>query len=377
MRRATRHLVIAALAMLPSRAVAQGSVSARAAALYESYSFDAGIAFSKVAELTVPVGVDIRLGRLGTLALSTGFATVNLTSALDPADLPDQTVSGPLDTEVRLSRDLVPGKLVLILNGAVPTGTKTVEQRQLAVLGALSSDVIGFAAPSLGSGGNLGGGFVGAVPLGKFAVGFGATYKMPLSYTPVVGQARSLQPGAEIRIRGGLEGALARKTYLRFAGIFARSSRDKVSGDLRNGIGARVISYVSINQGVGPVSITLYGFDVYRGGPQIEPTAVGAAVLPKGNLLSAGGRIDYNLTPRTTVSPRVEYRISAAAPDTATTQLERLGQSLRFGLDIRQTFTRTFAVGLQAGGVTGNVVQAGADIGFSGLRAALQFEYTP
>ena len=69
----------------------------------------------------------------------------------------------------------------------------------------------------------MGGGFVGAAPLGKFALGFGGTYRLPLPYTPVLGQTSSLQPGAEIRVRGGLEGTLARKTYLRMAGIFARS----------------------------------------------------------------------------------------------------------------------------------------------------------
>ena len=164
-----------------------------------------------MSELTVPVGFDIGLGRLGSLALSGGYAGVNLTSS-DRQQLPDQKVTGMLDTEARLSVNLVPGKLVALFTGAAPTGTKSVQQEQLSVLGAISSDVIVFSATSLGSGGNVGGGLVGAIPAGKFAIGFGATYRMPLSYTPVV-SASSLQPGSEIRLRGGLEGSMGPKTY--------------------------------------------------------------------------------------------------------------------------------------------------------------------
>lgn len=370
-----RALVVlaAALALVPA---ARAQVTVRGAALYESYRFDPGLVFNKVTEMTVPVGLDIRLGRLGSLALSSGYANVRLISA-DPGQLQDQTVSGPLDTEARLSVDVIPGKLVLIANGAVPTGTKTVQQEQLAVLGAISSDVIGFSASNLGSGGNVGGGFVGALPLGKFALGFGATYKQSLSYQPILGQTSTLQPGPEIRFRGGLEGAIGRRTFLRLAGIFAQSSPDKVAGATRNGVGTRMIGYISINHGFGPLAVTLYGFDVYRGSPRIEQTATGAAYLPKGNLLAGGARLDYTVAPRTTVSPRVEYRLSAAAADTASTTLQRLGTSLRFGLDVRQDLARGFVAVLQAGGVTGNVIQAASRIGFNGLRAALSFEVTP
>ncbi len=376
MMRASRWFPVAVLVVIPAALSAQTTVGGRAAILYESYKFDPGLVFNKITEMTMPVGVDIGFGRLGSLALATGYANVKLVSA-EPQQLADQTISGMLDTEARLSLNVVPGKLVALLTGAAPTGTKTVQQEQLSVLGAISSDVIGFSAANLGSGGNFGGGFVGAVPAGKFALGFGATYRMPLAYTPVV-SANALRPGAELRVRGGLEGALGPKTYLRFAGIFARSSQDKVGGAARNGVGSRMIGYLSVNQGVGPASITVYGFDVLRGSPQIEATATGAAFLPKGNLISGGLRADITVASRTIVSPRFEYRTSSSASDTtATASLQRLGTSLRFGVDFRQTLNRKLAGVLQAGGVTGNVVQTQGNVGFNGLRAAIQFEYTP
>jgi hypothetical protein len=214
------------------------------------------------------------------------------------------------------------------------------------------------------------------VPAGKFAIGFGATYKMPLAYTPVASTSpTSLQPGAELRIRGGIEGGLGPRTYLRFAGIFARSTQDKVGGTLKNGVGNRLIGYLSLNHGLGRASITAYGFDVLRGSPQIEPTALGAAVLPKGNLVAGGLRVDVTAAPRTTVSPRFEYRLSTAA-DTAGA-LRRLGSSARFGVDVRQTLSRSLAAVLQAGGAVGSVAKADGFVSFNGLRAAIQFELTP
>ncbi|MBI4502692.1 MAG: hypothetical protein HY700_16220 [Gemmatimonadetes bacterium] len=365
----------AALLALPVLLPGQ-TVGVRVASLYESYSFKPGLVFNKVTEMTIPIGVDIGFGRLGSLALSTGYANVKLVSA-DPQQLSNQNLSGMLDTEGRLSLNVVPGKLIMLVTGAIPTGTKTVQQDQLSVLGAISSDVIGFSAANLGSGGNVGGGFVGAVPLGKFSLGLGATYRLPLAYTPVVSSS-SLQPGAELRLRAGVEGAASRRTYVRFAGILARSSQDKIGGALRNGVGTRIIGYASVNQGLGPASITVYGFDVMRGSPQVEQTATGAALLPKGNLIAGGLRVDITVAPRTTVAPRFEYRLSAAAPDTsAAATLQRLGSSARFGVDVRQSLSRSFAAVLQAGGVTGDVIQAQNKVPFSGLRAAIQVEYTP
>jgi hypothetical protein len=333
------------------------------------------LVLSRITEVTMPIGVDIGFGRLGSLALSGGYVNVKLVSA--NSALSDQSMSGFLDTEARFSVNLIPGKLMLLVTGAAPTGTgKTVQLEQLAILGAVSSDLIGFSAPNLGTGGNVGAGFVGAVPVGRMALGFGATYKMPLSYVPVV-SAQSLQPGGEFRLRGGLEGALGSRTYLRVAGIVARSSEDKLGGTLAEGIGTRGIGYISVNQGVGRASITAYGFDVLRGDPRVELSTVTG--VPSGNLIAGGLRADLSAAPRTTISPRLEYRISALKQvnNTGSTSLQRLGSSFRYGVDVRHTLSRSFAAVLQVGGLTGKVYQSSIGYPVSGLRAALQLDYTP
>ncbi|NIM48100.1 MAG: hypothetical protein GTN78_00705 [Gemmatimonadales bacterium] len=375
----TRTAVLATLlaAALTGELVGQNRIVARTAVLIEGYTFDSGLVYDKISEFTVPVSVSIPVGRLASVTLSGGYVSVDLTSA-DATLLADQAISGMLDTEVRVTLNVVPGRLLLIGTGAIPSGIKTVQQDELSILGALSSDLIGFSTSTVGTGGNVGGGFVGALPLGRYALGVGASYKQPLSYQPVSGRDSLLRQGGELRLRAGLEGPLARRTYLRFAGIYAARQKDQLGGQTKHGVGNRIIGYLALSQGLGSaMSVTLYGFDVFRSNPQIEPTALGAAILPRGNLLALGGRLAFALGRRTSFTPHAEYRISAIAVDTSDTTLRRAGSTVRMGAELRHGFGWRTAVVLQGSGVFGNVVQAGRDINLRGFRAALKLELIP
>jgi hypothetical protein len=366
--------MIAALA--PGALGAQTGIRARTAVFFESYTFNDGLAFSKVQEFTVPVGVTVPLGRIADFTLSSGWVNVRLTSAL-PNQLGDQSISGLLDTETRLAVNVIPGRLVMFANGTLPTGVQRVEQEELAVLGALSSDLIGFAAANLGTGGNVGGGFAGAIPLGRWALGVGATYRNWLPYEALASTTDKLRPGADFRLRGGLEGPLGRRTYVRVAGIWTHRQKDHFGGDVMNGVGNRIIGYASLNQGLGAGTLTLYGFDVFRGTPFREETALGAPILPRGNLIATGARYEFRLGRSVTVGPRVEFRLSAQARDITQSKLLLSGESLRFGTDIRFTASRSFAVVLQGGGMSGFVKRADTKVGFRGFRLALHGELTP
>jgi hypothetical protein len=288
--------------------------------------------------------------------------------------------------------NVVPGRLIAIVSGAVPTGVKSVDQQEVSILAALASDVIGFAVPSIGSGGTVGGGLVAAVPVGRFALGLGATYTYPLSYQPLVGSSDEIRPGAEIRGRAGLEGPLGRTTYLRVATVVARRSKDEFGGATQNGVGTRVIGYLELAQGFGNTQLTIYGYDVYRGSPQLEATAVGQAILAKGNLIAGGLRFSLPVTARLSIVPRAEFRYSTQAPGSFTDTsnppdgtpdtfvqgpMEKAGSSLRFGLDARQRLADAVAVVLNGGFLTGNISQSGTDIGLSGFRFGLLLEVTP
>lgn len=370
MKRALVLLAAAGWLLGAGPAAAQITSRVRVSGFYERYAFDSG---PRISEFTVPVGVDVSIGRYLDVTLSSGFVALDLSSD-DPAA--EEKLSGALDTELRLGVNLIPGRLIAIVNGAVPTGIESVDSGDVAILVALASDVIGFAVPTVGSGGTVGGGLVGALPVGKFALGLGATYSYPLSYQPVVGNPDEIKPGSEFRARAGIEGPLARQTYLRVAGVFAWRDKDELGGVTQPGVGSRLIGYVELGQGVGNVQLTLYGFDVYRGGPRTEGTGVGLAVLPKGNLLAGGLRVALPVTQSFSVAPRAEYRYATAAPDTAAA-MEKSGSSLRVGLDLRQVITPKVSVALAGSGVFGDVVQGATAIDFNGFRAGLVLEIRP
>ncbi len=370
----TRFLTLAVFAV-PTAVAAQENLDVRVSTLFEGYNFGAGLPFKKISQFTVPVSITYQLGRFGNIALSSGYATVDLTSS-DPTQLADQTVSGVLDTEARLSVNVVPGRLVALFTGSVPTGVKTVAFEELSILGAIASDVIGFSTSNFGTGGSVGGGFAGAVPVGRMAVGFGATYDHPLEYQPILGQPNDLRPGAEVRLRAGIEGPIGRRTYIRLTGILARRQKDRVDGVTQNGVGNRFVGYVAVNHGLGSSQITLYAFDVFRGDPRIEQTAAGAAFLPRGNLIGVGGEVTIPVGVTSSLVPRFEFRHSSVAPDEMNTTLQKLGQSLRVGADFRARAMQNVAVVAHVDGLTGSARQSANDVGFTGFRVALHIELT-
>jgi hypothetical protein len=379
------RLAASLLAAVPGVLAGQLRTHFRASGVYEVYTFDTLLTYNKMQEFAAPIGVDLSFGRAVDVSLSSGYVSLVLTSA-NTAQLPHQDIRGMLNTEVRIGYNLVPGRLILVANGSVPTGVRPAATDELSILGAVSSDVIGFAVPSLGTGGSVGGGVVGALPVGRFAVGVGATYSYPLAYKPVDGDPRELQPGADIRGRLGIEGALARTTFLRAAAVVGVKAKDRFADTTQNKLGARLIGYVELVQGLGNMQLTAYGYDVYRGSPSVEPTAVGQAILPKGNLIVAGLRHSIPVGRSLSVSPRVEYRMPTQSQVDSTdasgfpvtySRLLKTGSSVRIGADLRQTLRPGMAVALYGSGLFGDVRQAGYDVPLSGWRAGLVLEFTP
>ena len=79
----------------------------------------------------MPIGVDLAFGRRANLSLSSGYVSVEATGA----GL-DTRVSGMLDTELRLGYNLIPGRLIAVVTGKVPTGVR-VDTSQALLLTAL------------------------------------------------------------------------------------------------------------------------------------------------------------------------------------------------------------------------------------------------
>jgi hypothetical protein len=356
-------------------AAAQSPERLSGSAVFESYAFDDGYGVEDLAQMTVPIVLQTSFGSRAALVVSTGYVSVALDSRAE--NVPNQHVHGPLDTEARLDLSVIPDRLVSFIAATLPTGRQTVVDDQLSVMVALANDAIGFTAPSLGSGGSVSGGFSIALPLGRMAMGAAANAAYAFAYEPLLSQRVSLSPGAEVRVRLGLEGPLASRTYLRLAGSMAARQKDEVGGVTTHGLGRRVIGYVTLEQGIGPLLLSLYVFDVHRGSPQLEPTALGAAILPKGNLLAGGATITMALGTATSFVPSVEYRVAAAAPSVSESGLERQASSIRAGAELRRRIGPSLSISLRGQGIIGEVLQSATYFDFQGYRVGLTVGMTP
>jgi hypothetical protein len=376
MKRAATALPILLLLSAVGQAQGQVSASVHTAFFAESYSFQQGFPYERLTEFSFPVGLNFRFGQRTQLAISTGWANVDLKA--QNSALQDQKLSGVIDTETRLTVDVVPGRLAFIAGGVIPTGMQTVAESEVPALGAIASDIIGLTTNELGNGGSVGMGFVGAVPIGRYALGYGATARTAFSYQPVSGDPSDLKPGNEARFRLGFEGPMGPRSYIRLAGIYALRQKDEFGGATHDGVGDRFVGYLSLNQGIGSSSLIVYGFDVYRSGPRLERTALGSQPLPEGNLVAAGLRWEIPVGRQAAFAPRGEFRRSdQALPERLYGPLHESGRSIRGGADFRYQASNQFAVVVQADGLTGFAVLQGTRYDVSGFKVGLHGEWRP
>ncbi len=368
-------LALLMIVLSPEEARSQARVSG--AALFESYDFDGGFAIggtpqvAGVSQLSFPFTVTTPLGRWADLTVAGGFTRVELTPSGGTDRI--EPVSGLTDTELRLAVQLIPGRLLVIANGAAATGQESLASEQAAILTLLVRDVMGFSTRSLGSGGHFGGGLAGAVQAGNLALGLAGTYTQFGTYEPVAGTSRRLEPAGELRLRAGLEGPVGSGAYLRLAGIFARRGEDRINGEAVVRSSSRFATYFSIDGRVGSARVLAYAYDLYRAGARLE----GAALLPRANSIAGGLEITVPLARYTTVLPRVEYRRTDQAQSDRD-MLERLGSTLRLGLDLRQRLAGTASLVVEANGLVGTLVgeldSASSGVGVSGYRIGARLE---
>ncbi|NNF39255.1 MAG: hypothetical protein HKN71_11360 [Gemmatimonadetes bacterium] len=368
-----RYVTLAPAALLLATVLhGQSPTGWRSAVLMERYDFDAGLTYEAVTQATLPLTATADLGDRTRLVVSGGFTWARLTPG--DAEIPEAEIRGPVDTEARLLVTLIPERLTLLVSGVVPTGTEALEVDELDVAGALVNRAIGYAVPNLGSGGQAGVGFVGAVPWDDMALGLGATYVHAVAYAPVPGQNEHWKPGGQWRFRGGVEGPVGPRTYLRATTELGLRGEDSFDDDAVGTAGRTVHGYVSVNHGTDSGSLTVYVMDSYRSAPQVEATSLGPVRMPRGNLFAVGGRMEFRLGGALHLVPRVEYRnLREALADAETTgSLDPAGSTLRLGSDLRVAIGSGLGLVFEANGLFGNVGDGvGSTVGVRGLRAGV------
>src|SRR3989442_1432828 len=234
------------IVLLPGMLAAQaGSTVGRTGVTFESYSFGSGLAFKRISEFTIPIGVTQRVGDRFVIDVSTGFARASVTVAGGGGGT--ITHSGLVDTDLRATISVIPGKLVFNLVGTIPTGATAVPDTTIPLFGATATNLLGFTTPSFGSGGGVSAGFASAFKMGRnWAVGTGASFRYGASYVPVKGGSE-MSPGGEMRARFGLEGPFGSGKYFRGALVYTTTAANDLGASRQSTIGDRILGYAAVS----------------------------------------------------------------------------------------------------------------------------------
>ena len=352
----------------PALLCAQGySTSARTGVYYETLTFGSGIAFNRISELTIPFVLTQRLGNRLTVDLSSAYASASVS---EPGG-GNVEYSGLVDTDVRGTIAVIPGRLLFNVIGTLPTGAKAVADTMIPLFGATATDLFGFTTPSFGSGGGLSAGFASAFQLGtNWAFGAGASYRQGMAYVPVAGGSE-MTPGGEIRARMGVEGPISGGKYFRGAFVYTKSANNDLGGGSESAIGDRFLLYAALTMPVGNSRLSLYGWDMKRQRPQDFATP-GTISVPSGNVLAVGAKLDKPLNPKTTLAPLLEFRHELTSTGT---QMELLGYLLRLGTDLRYRLSERATTVLQAQFASGQLHDQGTTVSIMGPRVGLWIEW--
>jgi len=365
MTRARVVSLVAVSALLPRLLAAQaGTTTVRSGVYFESYSFGTGLAFNRISEFTIPISITQRIGDRLAIDLGTAFARASVSEAVGGGTV---THSGFVDTDLRATFSVVPGKVVLNLVGTIPTGATAVPDTTIPLFGATATDLLGFTTPSFGSGGGVSAGFASAFKMGtNWAVGTGVSYRYGASYVPVK-NGSEMSPGGEIRGRLGLEGPFGGGKYFRGALVITKTAASDLGAGETSTVGTRVLGYAAVSMPLGRSSLSLYGWEMRR-----MQAAGGTVPMPRGNVLALGARLDRPLNPKTTLSPQLEFRHELTG---ATTKMVLLGYLLRAGTDVRYRLSDRAAGVVQAQLAFGKLHDGLTTVSLFGPRLGLFIEW--
>jgi len=364
------------LALLPvgaaaTNAAAQAAANAtvaRTGVYFESYSFGSGLAFDRISEMTIPFAVTQRFGNRVVVDIGTAFASASVRGA------GGRTIdhSGLIDTDIRATVGVIPGRLLFTLVATLPTGAASVPDTTIPLFGATATDLLGFTTPGFGSGGGVSAGFASAFKMGQnWAVGTGFSYRHGASYTPVAGGSE-MAPGGEVRARLGIEGPFGGGKYFRGALIYTTSGANDMSAGGQTLIGDRALAYAAVSMPLGRNSLSLYGWEMRRLRPRGFDTP-GAISVPRGNVLALGARLERPMSPKVTLVPLLEFRHELTGP---TEKMILLGYLVRAGSDVRYRLSERATAVVQAQLAFGKLNDEGTSVPLVGPRLGVLIEWS-
>jgi hypothetical protein len=355
----------ASLTLATTRSAAQlASPTGGAGVLFESYSFGSPdkVDLKKVSLLTIPVAARVFLAPKIEFGVSSAYASGTLTRSGGQAT----TISGPTDTELRLTYGLVEDRVRISAAALAPTGKSQLTAQEMDVTGVIAADLLPFAISNWGSGGGLGVSAAFAAPMNDVTtLGLSAGYVVARKYEPLSATTFAYRPGNQLQIRaaadrtvGSAAKASVQLTYLHFGQDQGDGSNLYQSGDRLQAVGSLAFAagtnstgivyagYLRRQQGeyttavrVTPAQDLLYAGTAFRrpvGGailvPSLDARILGnASGVEQGRTISAGLALEFP-SGNFEVVPRAQARFGSL---TVRTGQESTFTGMELGLSIR------------------------------------------
>lgn len=365
-------LLVGAAATHAAAQAAPNATVVRSGVYFESYSFGSGLAFDRISEMTIPFAVTQRFGNRVVVDIGSAFASASVHEAAGGGATIDH--SGLIDTDIRATVGVIPGRLLFTLVATLPTGAAEVPDTTIPLFGATATDLLGFTTPGFGSGGGVSAGFASAFKMGQnWAVGTGVSYRQGASYTPVAGGSE-MSPGGEVRARLGIEGPFGGGggKYFRGALIYTTSGANEMSAGGQTLIGDRALAYAAVSMPLGRNNLSFYGWEMRRLRPRGFDTP-GAISVPRGNVLALGARLERPMSPKVTLVPLLEFRHEMTGP---TETMVLLGYLVRTGSDLRYRLSERATAVVQAQLAFGKLNDEGTSVSLFGPRLGMLIEWS-
>jgi hypothetical protein len=195
----------------------------------EAYSFGdpEKVDLERVVLVTVPLTVIVPLTRQLELGVNGAYAR----GEVRRGDGSEAALSGPIDTEVRLTAALAQDRLRLGIVALLPTGRSELTAEELDVAGVIAADLLPFAISNWGTGGGIGVNAAAAVPVGfNMAVGVSGGYVVTREFEPRSDASFAYRPGNQLHVRAALDRSFGSAGKASLQLIYQQFSQDR-SGD--------------------------------------------------------------------------------------------------------------------------------------------------
>jgi hypothetical protein len=250
----------------------------------------------------VPVAARVALTRQLFLELLSAWASGS-------AELPDgseTTISGPTDTELRLTFNV--GRDLLSITGIalLPTGVETLSPEEANVAGLIAADVLPFRISNWGTGGGFGASTAIARPFGDFAAGLSVGYVVAQEFQPLADDEFQYRPGSQLHVRAALDRVIGSAGKAALVLTMQRFQSDEIDGDNLFQTGNRYQAVGSYAFAAGSAANgILYAGYLHRDAGEFEDEQ---DVLPAQDLFFGGAGLEWPLG-RARLKPSVDLRV--------------------------------------------------------------------